>query len=233
MKTPLLVEIIGDTGVGKTHFASLFPSPFMIDTTPKGEARSVFLKASKQNEINYTRARNWDEVKNCIKIGGTDNAVKTLIIDDSTELQRLATPAYLASLGKPRKQALQIEYGHIRDFVDVDVIFKVTAEPPTGYGKNLVCTSKLKDLYKTALDSDGKQISWKEGKQRDGYARLDYQSDLRFLMTIAEGSPPTRQIAVAKNRFLDKVNDSAIWKSVIKGTWEDVKSLCVGETLVE
>lgn len=239
-----MTEIIGETGTGKTHFASLFPSPFMIDTTPKGESRSVFVKVQKQKgvpnpELNYARARSWSELTNHIKLAGNDDKIKTVIIDNSLELQKLASPVYLAQQKSTRVRALQIEYGHIRDIVDVDAIYKITAEKnliePSkgGYGKNLVLTSQMKDLYKSITNDEGKQVSWKEGRQRDGYARADFQSDLRLYVEIVENSPPTRQVKVVKNRFVDKVTGGADWKGVIQPTWEGIKSLCVGEVLLE
>jgi hypothetical protein len=233
----LLIEIIGEPGVGKTHLASQAPLPFLIDTTPKGEAKSTFLKVVK-DVGRYTHIRNWDELRSAIEYAGKRDDVKTIIIDTSADLQDLAREEYLKrtskSSGKERISALQIEYGKIRDIVDAEVIFRVTGSPPVGLGRNLVCTSQMKNLYKNIQDADGRVHTIKEGRQRDGYDRLDFESDIRLYVSLTTDSRPKRTVSVIKNRFIDRASDD--WVPEISPSWEGIKStikLAEGERLLE
>jgi hypothetical protein len=233
----LLLEIIGEPGTGKTHLASILPKPFLIDTSPKGEARTTFIRLVK-DEGRYAHVGNWDELISATKKAGARFDVKTVILDTSADLQDMARAEYMRIHG--RKGVLQIEFGFVRDLVDAQIVYKLTASPPTGYGKNVVCTSQMKDLYKTIQDSEGKAHSFKEGRQRDGYQRLDFQADVRLFLQLKEDKVgevmKTRRICtVIKNRFIDKASDE--WISDVNPiSWESIRKLvklAPGEVVLE
>ena len=239
---PIMVEIIGEPAAGKTHLASLSARPFLIDTTPKGESRSVFLKNAK-DAMRYIHIGNWTELVTAVKLAGDRTDVKTVIIDTSSDLQDMAVKEYLKR-NPGRKGVMQYEYGRVRDMIDAEIVFKIAALTPNGFGKNLIMTSQMKDLWKSSMDADGAVHSAKEGRQRDGYQRLDFESDIRLFVFLKDevvnvGTPnqktmSKRYVQVAKNRFIDKASDK--WIANINPTWEDIKGLVVlnpGEVIPE
>ena len=94
-----------------------------------------------------------------------DKAISTIVIDTMTLCRRIKCDAYLQELQeenikkgqRPRKQLLQIEYGHpndsIRNIYDLAV----------SLGKNLVATHHLTDEYKLFMKSDGSTESMPTG----------------------------------------------------------------------
>lgn len=223
---PIMCEIIGENATGKTHLASCFPRPFLIDTTPKGESRAVFAKLN-PDRTRYAHVQNWTELIAAAKPAMARFDVATIIIDTSADLQDLARDEYLKR-NPSRKGVMQYEYGRVRDIIDVELIFKVCALPPNGVGKNLVFTSQMKDLYTNAMDNAGQMHSTKTGRKTDGYSRSDFECDLRFYLSLKEvmgenGVKYERRVDVVKNRWTDKASDA--WIPTIKSSWLEVKKL--------
>ena len=263
----LLVEIIGETGVGKTYIASTAPKPFLIDTSVKGEACTTFKRVGREMfntdySDRYVHVQNWVDIQSAIKKSCERFDVSSVIIDNSSDLQDMAKDKYLSSFDKKRVQAIQVEYGKIRDLVDVDTTFKVAAMPPNGAGKNLILTSQMKDKWKQVQTSSNDVKAIQDGRMRDGYARLDFQSDIRLHVVIQDSCSkcgkiiPTgeicntesclktfpmpskklkRFVSVVKNRFLNRVGES--WIPELKtNDWSGIKELvklAPGEKLLE
>ena len=223
MKIPLLIEVIGETGVGKTHFCLTFPDVYLIDTSPKMEAYAVALKLNKLDR--YCTVGAYTDITTKIDELIKRNDVKTVAIDTGANLQGLAALHYLELLeekGKKREKIIQVEYGRVRDLVDQEIIRKVILND-----KNLVITSRLKDEY-----IDGQKTGRRE---RDGYPRLPDQADIRLYIELVEDKTFgtfSRVIHVIKNRFIDRTSKDWIPK-LSRNDAEGVKELVLKSGISE
>lgn len=87
---------------------------------------------------------------------------KTIVVDTMTLARRLKADAYLQELqegsgGRPRKQLIQIEWGHAND--SIRNIYTLAA----GLGKNLIATHHQTDERKDGVDKDGAVVSMLTG----------------------------------------------------------------------
>ena len=83
-----------------------------------------------------------------------DPAISTIVVDTMTLCRRIKADAYLQELqegspNRPRKQLLQIEYGHANDSI------RNLYDLAQSMGKNFVAVHHLTDEYKPQLKSDG------------------------------------------------------------------------------
>ena len=196
MKIPLLVEVIGEPAVGKTHFSLTFPQPFLIDTTPKAEAMVIVMKLHKDWKKRYVNATRYEELVSAVEEAVRREDVKTVIIDTGADLQAIAAKHYLEM--KKRQGLMPVEYGRVRDMVDQQIIRRVIESE-----KNLVVTAQVKDEY-----IDGQKTG---RKIRDGYPRLPHMADIELQIILdKEASPPKRRIMVLKNRFMDATDPNYI-----------------------
>ena len=76
--------------------------------------------------------------------------------------------------------------------------------------RNLVFTSQMKDRYRTIKTVEGERVV-KEGRERDGYKKLDFYCDIRLYLYIEDG---VRKARVVKNRFVDRCSSN--WVEVIE-----------------
>lgn len=204
---PVMVEIIGEPAVGKTHLSLTFPKPFIFDTTPKKEAEIIAFKVLGADAKNrYMWVQNWMQLVNGIKNVVKRDDVKTVVIDTGADLQSMAVEYELEE--KNRKQLLPYEYGRIRESIDTDIIESVTTS-----GKNLVLTAQMDDEY-VGNQKTGFRVP-------KGYKRAAFQSDIRLFLTIGGCSieimpgglsfrvvpkydeKRIRKAVVIKNRFVD------------------------------
>lgn len=217
MKYVMFIELIGEYETGKTHLASTFPNPVLLDTTPArnfgglkvGESMLVFSKLHKDWKERYFLVSSFEDVDKAINKAIEDNRV-TVIIDNSADLVvRMGEEWYLKventpekmrkrkAQGKPEKKEKVYpitEWSKIYNYIDVNIFQKIMSN-----GMHLVCISKLKDEY--ILDK-------KTGRRvRDGYKKLDFMSDLRILMKLEKkGGKWIRRGIVRKNRFADRTS---------------------------
>ena len=144
MTQPLLIEIIGEPGVGKTHLSLTFPKPFLIDTSPKYEAKAIARKVLGEGwEKRYHASRDLREIVQILSEVLDRDDVATVIIDTGADLQSLGAKEYLRrkrEAGKERAQVTQIEYGRVRDLIDDEVINYVIR-----HDKNLILTAQTGD----------------------------------------------------------------------------------------
>ena len=206
---PLMIELIGEPAVGKTHLASSFPKPFVIDTTPKMEARAIVAKVLGEgwNE-RYAAIRDYRELLRAVDAATKREDVATVVIDTGADLQSLAASEYLRRKReeehKERERVLPVEYGRVRDMVDNEIINRVIRAE-----KNLILTAQMKDEY-----VEGK----KTGRRvRDGYPRANYLSDIRILIKIVEEKAGDKTVykrvgLVVKNRFIDVTSEDYVWE---------------------
>ena len=211
MKIPLFVEIFGEPATGKTHFSLLFPSPVILDTTPKGEAL-VIVRKLYPNEVDkrWIPVRSFKDIRLAVEKYCNEPWVKTIVVDTSANLQDLAILEWLSER-KGRERPLPFEYKEIRDKIDRVIEYVMQHE------RNLVFTSQMKDEY----TADGK----KTGRRvRDGYVKTPFMADIVLRMVLLEGNPVQRKVVVVKNRFRDMANPQE-WISEIRPCWEDIIKL--------
>jgi len=231
----LFVQIIGETGVGKTYLSSLFPKPFMIDTSAKGDSEIVFKRLVGESS-RYKQIKGWTELVSAVKEACERRDVSTVIIDTGSDLQLLAEEEYLRRISKPGKErisALQIEYGRIRDIIDLEVIYPVCSVSK-GAAKNLVMTLQMKPLYKKVMDASGNVTVIQEGRQANKYERLDYAADIKLYIFLEGEKIKKRHTLVVKNRFLDQAGTD--WIPEVEANYQEVRKLIklrTGEMLLE
>ena len=93
-----------------------------------------------------------------------DQRIRTIVVDTMTLARRIKADAYLQELqegnkGKPRKQLLQIEYGHAND--SIRNMYTIMA----GMKKNLIAIHHLTDERKDGIDRDGAVVSMISGNR--------------------------------------------------------------------
>jgi len=221
LKIPLLVEVIGESESGKTHFSCTAPRPFLVDTTVKQEALPIIRKLHSDWEKRYVSVRIWEELEAAIERAVQSIDVATVILDTSMDLADLAASHWLK---EKKKEAVWpiTQWKHVRDKIDM-LINKVTAQS----GRNMVLTAGFKDEW-VQDKRTGKRI-------RDGYIRLPQQADIRLYIKILEKTKTLesgiavtlyeRECQIVKNRFKDRAGKDWIpmlnpvdWKTLIAAT---------------
>ncbi len=188
----ILIEIVGEPSVGKTHMALGFPEPFLIDCGPRGEGEVVIKKFYDDIDSRYVVARTWKDV-----VEGVNLAIrgkkKTIIFDLSEYLVTLAGREWCRVNGKKSIFPI-VNYQHVYRMVD-DIINLCISN-----GINVVMISGLKDNY-----VDDKKTGRRE---HAGYKKLTYQCDIRILLELVkEGDKWIRRGRVVKNRFVDRCSE--------------------------
>jgi hypothetical protein len=225
---PLFIEVIGEPSVGKTHLASLFPKPALVDTTAKGEGYVVFKKFHSDWKRRYFRARTFDDfTKHLSAIERDKGYFRTVVVDTSADLRTLGSQDYIKELneaGKNREKLMPEEYGWINEKIN-DFINKITDIEKLCM--NLVFTSQMRDEWKDRKPT-GRRI-------RKGYPDANFQSDMRlFLQLVQKVDEKTmqfipneyeRKCQVIKCRFRDQA-DKEDWKAELKElNWKGIVEL--------
>lgn len=207
-KIPIIVELIGEPESGKTHLASSFPNPCIIDTTDKGEAKAIVMDLYNDWRERYNLVSSFNEIRTAVGVANKQGR-KTIVFDTSKGLDILAMKEYVKEEG--HQPYPPTEWGKVRRRID-DMLFFISAK----CSMNIVLTSPLTDEYKNTgmVDRKGYPIQMKSGRRkRDGYPKLDFQADIRLLLKVIEKEDKwVRQAIVFKNRFCDKISDSYIHK---------------------
>lgn len=204
---PLLVEIIGEPAVGKTHLSLTFPNPFIFDTTPKREAEIVAYKIlGAEAQKRYEWVKNYQQLTTSLDKVLRREDIKTIIIDTGADLQGMAVEYEVER--KDRERLMPYEYGRVREMIDEDITEKIIES-----GRHLVMTAQMDDEYINGQKT-GRRIP-------KGYKRMAFQADIRIFITLGAASieimpggtafyvtpkpetKPTRKAVVIKNRFVD------------------------------
>ncbi len=187
-KLPLLIEIIGEEGTGKTHTGLLFPNPILIDCTEQGEGRLIAMKIfPNEVEKRYKHITDWHDLLDLPK------GFATYVFDTSKDVVRLMSDKWCVKHNKKQVYPPQA-YGDVYNMLD-KLIREVMKTPA-----NVVMTSIFRDEY-----IDDKKTGKRE---RDGYTRLRFEAWLRIHITI--NYKITRTYNVIKNRFVDKTSDDYV-----------------------
>ena len=179
----VLVEIIGEPAVGKTHLSLTFPKPFLFDTTPKQEARSVAMKLlGAEFSRRYMPVKSYPQLVEGLKsVLGRDD-VKTVIIDTGADLQGMCVEYEVERKG--RERLLPVEYGRIREMIDTDI-----TEAVVEANKNLIMTAQMDDEYVNGQKT-GRRVP-------KGYKRMAFQADIRLFLYLAPAEGSAGEIEVS------------------------------------
>lgn len=105
---PVLVTVLGDSGMGKTSLAATFPNPIFIraedglQAIPEASRPDAFPVVSRADDV-------WDQLAALIKEG---HDYKTLVIDSVTALERMFVAEVIASDPKNPKSINQALGGY-------------------------------------------------------------------------------------------------------------------------
>lgn len=203
MKIPLTVEVVSETGEGKTHLiATCFPNPYFIDSTDTIETPLVLKKLFKDYETRWLRVHDWNEM-----IIAVDKALaagaKTIEFDVGKHLQKLAIPVWAKEAG--RKRPMPYEYDEVRDY-GLNLLRKITDAEC-----NVAIATQMKDEI-VADKSTGSRIP-------DSFKPIPIAS--RLIVFIRRGEADangvkTRQYKVIKNASRDSA-DAKDWIQFIEG----------------
>ena len=179
----VLVEIIGEPAVGKTHLSLTFPRPFLFDTTPKQEAKVIARKLLGQEmERRYMPVKSYPELVEAVKSVVKRDDVRTVVIDTGADLQGMCVE--YETERKHRDRLLPVEYGRIREMIDTDITETIIEAE-----KNLVMTAQMDDEY-----INGQKTGRRVPK---GYKRMAFQADLRIFLYFAPAEGPAAEIDIS------------------------------------
>ena len=220
---PLVIEIFGKPGSGKSHFLCSMPDPVVLDIT---RDHGAFIPAKKVFQGEFDRR--YRIVNSLEEIESMDfSDFKSVCFDTSVDFKRLAAKWWieernrqLAEKGKPPTKAKTpyppTEWGELNERLS-DIIESILHS-----GRNVVFSSNLKDKYEERTDQYGNVISVKTGtKVVDGFQRLEYMADIRLQISIENGR---RVIRVRKNRFLDQCGDD--WVDQVQSYADLIARIC-------
>lgn len=226
MKIPLFVEIFGEPEVGKTYLSAHFPKVLYLDTTAKREAYPV-VRSVVGDEIDkrYVWVTDFNDIRLSLnRVKGNPDFFKTVVVDTSTDLQKLAIKEWLRE-HKGRERPLPFEYGEIRAKIDEFISEVMRLEC------NLVFTAQMKKEYQMGTDAMGRPTAIPTGKRiRDGYEKTPFMADLRIYLALKEeGGKYVRKSIIVKNRYRDRTDSNSYIFELPSYDWEGIKKLVVWE----
>lgn len=153
--------------------------------------------------------------------------VSTVVVDTMTLARRIKADAYLQELqenspNRPRKQLLQIEYGHANDSIrNIYTLF-------AGLRANLVAIHHLMDERRDVLDKDGTVQSMVTGERiLEGLAQTYRYIDVGVRMEVNKGKPVGTMIKCGYNLDLEGQRlTNPSWDTIT-----DLISMSLGERL--
>lgn len=216
MKLPIVIEVMGDPGVGKTHFSLMFPQPYLFDITPVKEALAVYYKFSVANKWDdiaelamfkdeysrYYHPFNLAALRKKVSDVIKRDDVRYVIFDSAQYLQPMAVEEYLQETGKKAVYPIT-EYHYVRSKIDVIINNLIKS------GKSLIFVATLKDEY-VGNQKTGRRIP-------NSYINVEYLAHIRVMIKIEnEKGSNVRKYIVFKNRFKDTATDWVVFKNNIK-----------------
>jgi len=213
-KQALIIEVIGEPDIGKTHFALTAPKPALADTELK-----AWVVMPKFDNKNWFPIKRFDDIRRFVMTCVNDPSIQSLIIDSSSDLRELAEDEWSEEHGGKRPVATNPQTGRITTvlygqvYQKIDELFRLVLEA----GKNLILTTRMKPEYVADI-ATGELV-------RDGYKKTPSQAmiQLRLRFGIPKGDkvhcPNVRVAEVVKNNFFDR-NETKPF--VVKPTFEKV-----------
>lgn len=192
----MLIEIVGEAGVGKTHMSCGFDNVLFFDCGKNKESEFVFRKVSEDDTGltgGYVWIREWKDIEEALNSVVIYN---TVVFDLSEQLVKMAGREWMR-VNKKRAVYPITNYQYVYGIVDKlieELVFK---------GVDIVMISGLKDNW-----VDDKRTGRRE---HAGYKNLPYQADIRILLCVEDVDGVMKRVGkVVKNRFLDVCSDDYI-----------------------
>lgn len=161
-------------------------------------------------------AEQWSYFVGLFSKAAMDERVRTIVVDTMTLARRIKADAYLQELqeaqpGKPRKQLLQIEYGHAND--SIRNLYTLMA----GLKKNLVAVHHLTDEYKNSLDKDGQPVSTQTGvRVLEGLSQTHRYVDVAMLLEKGKGKITGKMLKCGYSLELEGMPmEGPTWDSIV------------------
>ena len=195
-KKPIILELISNPECGKTHFCTTITKSAMIDLTIRFESDVIFAKNRTEQEFEelYCQADSFNSIIRFIRDLPED--ITTICFDGSSNLMHLIESQWCDD--NKRKQALQVEYGHLYEMLNKQIITPIIKRP-----SNIVLTSGLRDEYIGTIDEKGRATSVKTGKkERQGIKPIEYIRDIGLNLYFNEEGHRANKII--KNRFVSR-----------------------------
>lgn len=130
------LDVCGDEGLGKTHFACTFPKPLIIGDTEY----KAYTTASKFEGVLWKRVGTFDDFRQLVYHAIDNDDIRTVVIDSGGDLVQLAGSEWNAETGKNYRFPIS-NYGNAYDKIDELVLELEEAR------KYFVSTSRLKDEW--------------------------------------------------------------------------------------
>ena len=130
------LDVCGDEGLGKTHFACTFPKPLIIGDTEY----KAYTTASKFEGVLWKRVGTFDDFRQIVYHAIDNDDIRTVVIDSGGDLVQLAGLEWNSETGKNYRFPIS-NYGNAYDKIDELVLELEEAR------KYFVSTSRLKDEW--------------------------------------------------------------------------------------
>jgi len=215
----VIVELIAESGDGKTHLSLLFSNPVLADLTEMGESIEIVRKLYPNDwKERYFRCKKFQDVRNVLNQCQADGR-KTLIIETGHHLRYVAGLEALEDLQKDKKSRKNLHPTEWR-YVNEEVA-KLLSKAKEEMKINLVFTAQM-DLEWVGGKSTGK-------RKNQSYPKMGHIADIRMFLKIkdfkeGEITVSKRVGQVIKIRLVDKLSEDYT-KEIIFESDNDPKKL--------
>lgn len=200
-KMPILIEIIGEGGVGKTTLGAQFPNSVIFDFTAEGESKlNAMLMYGEEWNSRYFHCLSYNDYLNALT--GVRDFAWSVVIDTSKDFVNFLAQRWLDEENQIRRRNKEpllkrvyppTRFGEINRNVDSE-IRKMMSIPA-----NVIMISGMADEYINDKRT-GK-------RRRDGYSQLPFSAWLRIAIEIIDND---RVYKIIKNRFVDRLSDNYV-----------------------
>jgi len=198
----VIVELIAESGDGKTHLSLLFSNPALADLTEMGESIEIVRKLYPDDwKSRYFRCKTFQHVRNALNQAHTDGR-KTFIIETGSHLRLVIGEEALEDIQKDkakRKSLHPTEWKYVNSEMS-----KFLSKLKEEYKMNLVISAQMDNEWKN------KEMTGKRKNQ--SYPKMGHIADIRIFLKIkkveiGETKTSKRVGQVIKIRLVDKLSE--------------------------
>lgn len=211
MKKALWVEIAGEGGNGKTHTSiTAFPSPCLLDCTPRGDGINTAMKVFKGDfKNNYHRISDIVQAETIVAEIIENESHKTVVFDEYSGLRQIATKRYFVK--NPSKTAVFpiSDWGIINGWIN-DMIWNLQDNDI-----NVCTTAGFHDVYIKG------ELSGKKASNSPSRADIDIDFRCMLMKVEVDGKPARIDHIVVKNKYKHISERLKVLPTPV--TWESLK----------